>query len=107
MKPKDEFDIRLDALIAPYVDYWDMLKNYVKDFENANKSTFSNAAWDRIKQLEKDIRKSAFAEMQYQTALECKSRDDRIKELQDQIETAQDEIAILQGRLAAYINRGK
>ena len=37
MKAKSEFDARLDALIKPYVDYWKLLKNYVKDFEEANK----------------------------------------------------------------------
>lgn len=86
MKAKSEFDARLDALIKPYVDYWKLLKNYVKDFEEANKCKLSNLAWDRIKQLEQDIRKSAFAEMRYQTALECESRDNRIKELEVEVE---------------------
>jgi hypothetical protein len=86
MKIKDDFNTRLDELIVPYVDYWKLLKNYVKDFEDTNNSRFSNAAWDRIKQLEKDIRKSAFAELQYQTALECEARDKRIKELEAEVE---------------------
>ncbi len=86
MKSKSEFNARLDALIKPYVDYWKLLKNYVKDFEEANSSKFSNSAWDRIKHLEKDIRTSAFAEVQYQTALECESRDKRIQELEAEVE---------------------
>lgn len=34
---------------------WKLLKAYVRDFEDANKATFSNEAWQRIKQLEADI----------------------------------------------------
>lgn len=85
MKIKTEFDARLDTLIKPYVDYWKLLKNYVKDFEDANNSKFSNAAWDRIKQLEKDIRTSARAELQYQVALESETRDKRIQELEAEV----------------------
>lgn len=43
---------------------WKLLKDYVHEFETANKSTFSNEAWQRIKQLESDIKMVWWAERQ-------------------------------------------
>lgn len=34
---------------------WGLLKEYVEEFEVANKCKFTDPAWDRIKQLEQDI----------------------------------------------------
>lgn len=34
---------------------WKLLKDYVHEFEIANECEFSDEAWQRIKQLERDI----------------------------------------------------
>ena len=37
------------------MEVWKLLKAYVREFEVANSCMFSNEAWQRIKQLERDI----------------------------------------------------
>jgi len=60
--------------MSGYVDIWRLLKDYVREFEIANGCKFSDEAWQRIKQLEADIRQSHWIEMSEALRLEREHR---------------------------------